>query len=145
MSTDRVLFSAFSNLVRDCIPINQTTELLPLNLIFKQIDRSKLRDYLKQSDFEEYLRRSNRPNVEFIRENLIASDFEMTGLLHVDHFWWTMAAVLLVKEFLFVGFGNLKKPFVIQILCKQNLTFFLFSRTHSLESKERRGKQRQKL
>ena len=92
--------------------MHPTTEWLPLNLTFKQIRMAKLRQYLGQSDFEEYFRRCNRSDVEFVRENLIASDFEKTGVYHIDHFWRSMAAVLGIKYFLSLGFvmllSNLK-------------------------------------
>ena len=68
----------------------------------------KLKDYLRQSDFKKYFRRSNLLNEEFIRRNLIASDFENTGLLHINYFWCILAVVL-VKCTLFNGLGNFKR------------------------------------
>src|SRR5699024_2143327 len=92
-------------LARDCIAIDQTTEWLPLNLSFKQIGTAKLKQYLRQPDFEYYFKRSSVPYEELIRRNLIASDFETTGVFHIEHFLYILAALLLVKLILFAWAG----------------------------------------
>lgn len=70
-----------------------------MSLTFKSISMSKLRDYLRQSDFEEYLRRPNRTSEqEFVREKLVENDFAV----RFDHIGWIMAAISLIKFGLFV-------------------------------------------
>lgn len=77
-------------------------------MTFRQISLYKLRDYLEQSPFEEYLSKSYRPKEEAIRMNLVASDFATTGLFLVDYFESIMAVVFLAKVILSTGLGNLK-------------------------------------
>ena len=75
---------------------------------------AKFTDYFKQNDFDEYLRRSNLLNEELIRSNLIASDFEMTGVFHIDYFFKIMTFVFLTKMILFVGLGKKRKSFFVK-------------------------------
>ena len=128
-------FSSLSNLARDCIPIDQTAESLPLNLIFKQIKMDKLKDYLRQSDFEEYFRRS-KPYEEFIRENLIASDFRRTGVHYIDYFWRIFMDILLVKSLLLLGLGNLERERESFVPRKTDHLFFFFCQNFFILGKE---------
>ena len=66
---------------------------------------TKLEDYLSQRDFNEYFKRSSVSYEEFVRQNLIASDFEATGVFHIDYFWWTVYALFLAKVFIFAWAG----------------------------------------
>lgn len=65
-----------SNLARDCIPISQTVKTLPLTLHFRQVNVDKLRKYLRQMDFGDYLDAQNLTQEDDLREKLIESDFE---------------------------------------------------------------------
>ena len=67
---------SLSNLAKDCIPIDKTTQSLPLTLNFKQIDVNKLRKYLEHKDFGDYLAVHNLTQEDDLRQKLIKSDFE---------------------------------------------------------------------
>lgn len=66
----------FSNLARDCILIDKTTQSLPLTINFRQIGVGKLRKYLEQNDFADYLTALNLTNEDDLKEKLMESDFE---------------------------------------------------------------------
>lgn len=84
----------YSNLAKDCIQIVQTTKLLPLNLIFRQISLAKLRNYLRQKNLEESFK--NLKYEDAVRKRQIESDFEENGF-YTDHFGWIPYPVILIK------------------------------------------------
>ena len=83
--------------MKDCIPIEPTTEWLPLNLTFRQISMGKLVNLLRQRDLEKSFERQNILNEDAVRAKRVESDFEKIGF-YTDYFWWILATVILIKH-----------------------------------------------
>lgn len=94
----------------------------------------KLKDYLRQSDFEEYFRPNRTGEDEFVREKLVENDFEI-GILPA-YLGWILIAILFIKGFLFVFGKCYRQAFLllpITYWCYQILKFDFFSRILPLE------------
>ena len=91
---------SFSNLAKDCLPIDRTTKSLPLYLNFRQISLDKLRYYIQQKDFRDYFRHPNQTGVDdFVRVKQIEYDLEPGALS--DYLVWIVFAVFFLKYLLF--------------------------------------------
>lgn len=99
-------FLSFSNLARDCIPIDQV-DRLPLNISFKQISMTKLRHYLWRSDFDAYFKHPNQTGEEeFVREKLVENDFPVGYIewIYLSHLIFGILLLIIALGFLKFAF-----------------------------------------
>ena len=103
-NSNKPIFNGSSNLAKNCIPIDQTTKWLPLNLTFRQTTMDKMRSYLSLKDFDESFRHPNVIYEDALRAKKIESDFETMGF-YWDHFVRILITIILIKSLLQV-LGN---------------------------------------
>ena len=74
-----LILNQSSNLAKDCVSIDQTTDWLPLNLTFRQISLKKMANFLRQRDLEESFGGPNLAYEDAVRAKRIESNFETNG------------------------------------------------------------------
>ena len=101
----KAILNQFSNLARDCVSIDQTTNWLPLNFTFRQISLKKMGNFLRQRDLEESFGRPNLAYKDAVRARRIESDFETNGFF-LDHLGFLPIFLFIVIKNFMQMWGN---------------------------------------